>query len=265
MLDRDSLSLPRVILKRHHRAMEGDEGGGTSPRVFEDTDQRLWMVKAPNNPQDGQVLASEFVAAVVGQCLGAAIPPAAVCELSNEIVTGLKLGDGNDWMAGDGFGSELLLKSPELFAPASHSPIVNAPALAAVVAVDTLLGAHDGRQARACPEDDGWAVWAVDFGHDIGPGAWNKSTLENSADPVALGDPNDWLAHSTASDCAELAAEVGSITDDDFAGIVASIPTAWGPSDDDRAALVAHLVRRREAVVTLFRQRVVDKGGQEIR
>jgi hypothetical protein len=115
MLDSDSYSLPNATIKRHHRAMEGTEAGGAQARVFEDTEGRLWMVKAPNNPQDGQVLASEFVAAVVGRRLGAAIPQAAVCALSDAIVSGLTFGDGTPWDPGDGFGSLLLAASPPQF------------------------------------------------------------------------------------------------------------------------------------------------------
>lgn len=258
----NSYSLPRVILKRHHRAMEGGEGGGSSPRVFEDTDGRLWMVKAPNNPQDGQVLASEFVAAVVGGRLGAAIPSAAICELSDALVAGLKLGNGNDWQSGEGFGSELLVNRPPMFLPGTHDPIVNAADLAAVVAIDTLLGAHDGRQARACKQGDGWAVWAVDFGHDIGPGTWNRVTLEGSASPTALLDPNGWFSHSTVEEWRELAARLGAIRDEAFTAVVAAIPSAWGPSAEDRAALVAYLIRRRVAVVTLIEQRILDEEAK---
>jgi hypothetical protein len=254
--------LPTVVIRRHHRAMEGTEGGGAEARVFEDTTGRFWMVKAPNNPQDGQVLASEFVAAVVGGRLSAAMPPAAICELSDAVVVGLKFGNGVEWQAGHGFGSELLVSSPPMFAKGTHDPIVNAADLAAVVAVDTLLGAHDGRQARACPDQGGWAIWAVDFGHDIGPGSWNRSTLEGRADPVALEDPNDWFGHSTPQEWTELAERISAITDDDLAGIVAAIPSAWGPPDDDRSALVACLVRRREAVVTLIRQRIKDEEAK---
>lgn len=255
-------TLPRVVIKRHIRAMEGDERGGAEARVFQDTDGRFWMVKAPNNPQDGQVLASEFVAAVVGEILGAAIPRAAICDLSDDIVNGIKFQSDANWNSGEAFGSELLpMGSPE-FAPGTHDQIVNGADLAAVVALDTMLGADNGRQARACPDPGGWAVWAVDFGHDIGPGRWNRSTLEARADPASLEDPNGWLAHSTSADWTGLADRVGSITDEDLARIVAAIPAAWGPPADDRQALVGCLVRRREAVVTLMRQRIVDEEAK---
>jgi len=240
--------------------MEGDETGGSCPRVFGDTEQRLWMVKAPNNPQNGQVLASEFVGAVIGSRLGAAIPPAAICELSDELVVGLTFPDGRAWASGEGFGSHLLPSAPPLFAVGTHEPVLNGAGLAAVVAVDTLLGSHNGRQARACPAPGGWSVWGVDFGHDIGPGAWNRSTLLGSPDPTRLEDPNGWLAHSSTEDWAEVADTLSGITDDDFTRIVGSIPLVWGPAAEDRSGLVAYLVRRREPVVTLIRQRI---GAEE--
>jgi hypothetical protein len=236
--------------------MTPDESGGSQPQVFEDTDGRLWMVKAPNNPQDGQVLASEFVAAVLGRKLVAAIPPAAVCELSVDLVADVKFADGQPWAAGIGFGSELLPSSPPIYAPGTHEPITNCAAAAAVVAIDTLLGSHDGRQARACKDGVGWAVWAVDFGNSIGPGAWSRASLETLPSPSALEDGHHWLSLATKEIMGELAETLSTITDEDFARIVGAIPAEWGPSDDDRAALVAHLVRRREAVVTLIRQRV---------
>jgi len=254
--DSDPISLPRVVLKRHHRAMSGDEGGGSQPQVFEDTDGRFWMVKAPNNPQNGQVLASEFVAASLGRTLSAAIPPAAICELSAELVADVKFADGQPWAAGSGFGSELLQSSPPSYAAGTHEPITNCASAAAVVVIDTLLGSHDGRQARACKDGEGWAVWAVDFGHDIGPGAWSRASLEALASPPALEDGHHWLSLATKEIMGELAETVSNITNEDFAQIVGAIPAEWGPSDDDRVALVAHLVRRREAVVTLIRQRV---------
>jgi hypothetical protein len=236
--------------------MSGDEGGSSQPQVFEDTGGRFWMVKAPNNPQNGQVLASEFVAAVLGGTLAAAIPPAAICELSAALVADVKFADGQQWAAGTGFGSELLPSSPPNYAPGTHEPITNCAAAAAVVAIDTLLGSHDGRQARACKDGAGWAVWAVDFGHNIGPGAWSRATLDALPSPLALEDVHHWLSLATEEIMDELAETVNKITDEDFAEIVGAIPEEWGPSNDDRAALVAHLVRRREAVVTLIRQRV---------
>jgi hypothetical protein len=124
------------------------------------------------------------------------------------------------------------------------------------VAIDTLLGAHDGRQARACSVGSGWAVWAVDFGHDIGPAAWDRSTLVGSPDPTVLADPHGWFSLSTAEERGVLADALTAITDDDFDQIVAAVPAGWGPAADDRAALVEYLVRRREPVVTLIRQPV---------
>ena len=247
-------------MKRHHRALEGSETGGSEPQVFGDEGGRLWMVKAPNNPQNGQVLASEAVAAVLLKRLGGATPSTAVCELSPDVVAGLAFKNGVAWNSGDGFGSELMPTNSPIYAKGTHDPVANCANLCAVVVVDTLLGAHDGRQARTTEQTlAGWTVLAVDFGHDIGPGSWNRSTLTASAAPTELTDPNDWLSGASGEELTHLADSLDSISDADFGAIVSAIPLAWGPSTDDRSALVDYLVRRREPVVTLIRQRVKDK------
>ena len=240
--------------------MTGDEGGGSAPQVFGDPDGNLWMVKARNNPQGGCVPASEFVAGMLGSVLGAAIPRTAICDLPAELAASVKHPDGREWESGPCFGSLLLRESSPQFIPGTHEPILNARALAAVVLIDTLLGAHDGRQARACRGDGGWTVWAVDFGHDIGPGNWNRSTLDAAPDPTALEDPRDWLRYSDPTEWSELATALGAMTDAEFAQTVRAMPADWTPTQDDRDALVAYLVRRREAVVTLIRHRIEEEA-----
>jgi hypothetical protein len=61
----------------------------------------------------------------------------------------------------------------------------------------------------------------------------------------------------------ELAETVRGITDEDFSRTVAAIPTAWGPPDEDRTALVAFLVRRRRAVVTVIEQHIADEEAKQ--
>jgi hypothetical protein len=133
--------------------------------------------------------------------------------------------------------------------------LANRPALVGVVAIDTWTTAHDGRQARALlTTTNEYQVFAVDFGHNFGPGTWDAATLVAHPAPTSLVDPNGWLAAVPSGTGPAVATRVRAVTDDDLRQLIGAIPAAWGLHSEDGEALFAFLSGRREAVAHLLDQ-----------
>jgi hypothetical protein len=191
--------MPRVrTAKRHVRSMDAaqGEGGGSQPQVLQDSEGESWMVKAANNPQGLRVLVNEYVAAALGARLAAAVQEGAVVSVPAELAQSVTHSDGTHWTTDGAFGSRLL-DSAAPYTSDMLPSAANAVALARTVGLDTWLGQHDGRQARAIRCGDGYEIRAVDFGHGLGPPNWTAADLVLAAalfGAVAAGFSDDVLA-----------------------------------------------------------------------
>lgn len=245
----------RVTIKRFVRDMDvGAEEGGSDPKLLGDTDGRLWLVKAINNPQGTRMLASEYLAAALGARLGATIQPGGVCNVPDELAQTLKFSSsGNAWAGGEGFGSAFM-DGTKPYLDSMSADIKNRDALLGPIAIDTLLTLHDTRQARVRDADSGgYRVLPVDFGYCLGPGNWDAAALAGRPAVAGLFDPRGWSAGASAAAASSAADTLAAVTDEEIKAIIDSIPPAWGLSDADRDALVTFVVNRRVGVVAALR------------
>lgn len=248
-----SIRARRVVLKRHLRALQGHEVGSSQPQVLGDVDGDGWMVKPTNNPQGLRVLVNEVVATALAARLGGAVRPFAICDLPDELATGVLHPDGRPWSSGPAFGSALLDSAVPLIPDMLHQA-VNRDGLLAVVATDTWLLNLDSRQALSVPMPiGGYMVFCVDFGHTIGAPTWSAADLNSRPDPVELCDRNEWKALRARGMAARLANVVESVTDDEITELVEQVPSEWNVSGEERAALRAYICRRRPIVASLMR------------
>jgi hypothetical protein len=178
----------RVVLKRHVRPMQGHEAGGSQPQVFGAEDGSQWMVKARNNPQGAHTLANELVGNSLAALLGGAVRAAAICDVLPELAVSVRFTDGRQWDSGAAFGSELLDNAMTYVAEMLRQA-VNPEALLGIVATDTWVGCHNGRQALAVTHPGGgYEIIAVDFGHSVGSPVWTADGLGARPAPMTLTD-----------------------------------------------------------------------------
>jgi hypothetical protein len=208
------------------------------------------MTKAQNNPQGLRVLVNEFVSAALGRRFGAAVQPASVLEVPQDVAQGITHGSGATWSAGPSFASELMDKAA-VYAPAMLADARDRIGLAKVPVLDTWIGINDGRQARGLRVDNKYDIRAVDFGHSLGNPNWTAADLQGRLTPTAVNDPNGWLAAATADEREQIAADIESVTDEEIDTIVAAVPNEWGLTADERQTLAAYLKDRRTVLMAI--------------
>jgi len=243
----------RRTAKRHVRKMDPSTGesGGSQPQVLQDEEAGTpWMTKAQNNPQGLRVLVNEYVAASLGQRLGAAVQPAAVLAVPAAVAADVHHEGGAAWQDGPSFASQLM-DSAAPYAADMLAAASDRVSLAKVAVLDALLGQNDGRQARGTRDGSHFDVRAVDFGHALGNPQWSAVDLAARPVPTAIPDPNGWLGSVTPDELEEIAAAVASVSDAEIDELVESIPREWGVTQEEQNALAAYLKDRRSVMAVL--------------
>ena len=151
----------------------GREGGGSEPHQFRGDDERPYMVKASNHPQDGRVLTNEVVGGLALDWLGVAHPPCAIVDLPAALLAalpGARYSNGHPLAPGLAFGSEFWPSEPQGTLPVET--LVNTADISGICVFDTWIQNHDGRQFRdpvSATHHGAYEFIPLDQGHSFGP------------------------------------------------------------------------------------------------
>jgi hypothetical protein len=232
------------------------ESGGSEPHLFATTSGNF-LVKASNNPQGLRVCVNELVGGLCMDWLGINHPTPGIVHISAAVIAasngGAQFNGGTALADGESFGSEFWQSDPG--GSVSADLIINRDVVAGVLAFDTWIGAHDGRQyrVRASSEEAGrYDFIPVDQGHSFGSPAWDPASLAARHGNVTLGP-----APVVPVGREDLASFVDRLRQFDAATaqhIVDQIPAAWCP-DADKAALAQYLVARAPAAAQILESR----------
>jgi hypothetical protein len=220
----------------------------SKPVLLRCSDTRLYVVKGLQvaNPSMSRALVNEQVAGRLAAAFGAPIPEVGLVYLPPELIAveqGLShmqpgLCHGCIYL-GDNMGRRNIEFSglPE-----------NRPRFARLAILYGWAGSADDQFLYGTNSPE--IVYSVDHGHFFGPGApdWTIATLQ----AAGLAAPNNQIVTQCSLSADELraaASHLTSITDSDIAAIVATAPDEWGITADERLALAAYLVRRRDDLI----------------
>lgn len=236
---------PRILnAKQWVRAMlAGSEGGGSEPHQFRCDDDRLYMVKAPNNPQGVRVLGNELLGGLALDWLGIEHPATTLVEIRQDLIAaspGARYSNGQALAGGLAFGSEFWPSEPAGIAPVNS--LVNRRDIAGVLVFDTWVRNHDGRQYRVrhAPQHAGsFEFVVVDQGHCFGP-AWTADSLRQEIQNVTVAPELCPLKHEEVSPFVERLRSFGR---DSAEHLVHQVPAQWA-TNEERAVLAEYLLMR---------------------
>lgn len=173
-----SMEVARLSAVQSCRAM----GGGSQSQSMKAEDGNWYVVKFPNNPQGLKILANEMLGASLARLLEVPVPPVAVIEVSEEMISlsegmVIQLGRGTiPYQAGLCFGSLLRLEGnfwlPNMIKP---DTVANPADFLGMLVFDKWTGNTDRPDVALVPTDGCSRPTAlkVDQGFCFGGAEWN--------------------------------------------------------------------------------------------
>lgn len=230
--------------------------GGSQARRWQCFDGSTYAVKHANNPQvtggATHLLATEFVAARVGEAMGAPVFPTAIVEIAPELVEGLTYDGSADELApGRAFGSRIRpegdVVDADVAPPQWRTTKANRSRAAAICVFHALLTLGDSPQfvvRTVAP----YQFWSIDHGFFIsGAGSW----------PGDLGDQTDVADIATGifpefsltnDDLRAAAQSLFALSDEALAALIAPLPAEWCSSANLRARCLKFVANRRDKI-----------------
>src|SRR5579859_4514567 len=241
--------------------------GGAQAQLMRASDQDYHVVKFRDNPQHTRVLANEFLASRLGQCLGLPIPDVQTIELSDWLIEHtpeLRIEtDGHLRPVSSGlhlasrFATNLETGCVFDYLPESmFLRVINRSDFPRILVLDKWTGNCDGRQAvfsQRAPRR-GYEATFIDQGYCFNSGEWNfpdKPLCGVYYRNFVYASVDSWDSFEPALTSAE-EMDMSDIWDS-----AAGIPAEWcGPDTRALPRLVEELYHRRSRIrdlITAFR------------
>lgn len=235
--------------------------GVTSPRIFRANDGLLYIVKLQRNRLGTKVLVNELLAAQMGERLNLCFPQGGIMELEAQIIHRYPRLARDGILPGKQFACRYL---PHSFYVDRRklSKAINKQQLAGVMLFDHLLHNVDRTWNRKNllirREETGARVYAIDNSHLFMRGRWTVESLQKLAGRLQVNRRRSYgellKRYLKPADFQPYVQAIEQLSNDDIAGIVQQIPVEWLPSQEERAALIEHIMIRRDLVPQICRE-----------
>jgi hypothetical protein len=223
--------------------------GGSGTFLAVTSDRQRWWVKPQNNLQGPRVIVAENVVGRVGALIGAPVCEVAVVIIPEELV-GWEFRPGAKLEAGLAHASLAVSDAQELRQLEYRDRDDNHRRHAGVFALyDWCWGADD--QWLHCESDDR-KLYSHDHGMYLPDGpAWSEASLLAQVDEA---HPLGYTARGLDADALiGFADRIETISREEIAKIMSSVPASWPASDGELEALGFFLERRAPAVAARLR------------
>jgi hypothetical protein len=199
-------------------------------------DGREYVVKGS---QAGRMLVNDHLVAKLGALLGAPVPEVELVAITPDLIAAQT--EMSHMTAGLAHGSRFI---PNCHDGGQHASPENRGRFARLAVLFGLVGASDHQYLHQ--NDPPHLVYSVDHGHFLPCGPeWTAQSLEQ-AGPASPDDSVVQTHQVTPDELAGAAVALEQVTDDAIVDIVGGLPSTWGVDEDDRLAMVAFFIRRRE-------------------
>lgn len=224
--------------------------GGSQSFPVLDTEDERWYVKAPNNPQGGRVIVTEFIVSAAGRLIGAP-----VCEVQPMLIpdefAGMRFPNGLELVPGVGSASRTIPNVVEEGTLGHGTEDDNHRRHAGVVALYDWCWGGDGQWLYCASAEN--RVYSHDHGWYLPPeGAdWTEAALLADVDT-----PHPFPALPSDLDLEELerlAGALEAVGREDLRRILAEVPLEWGIPSSELEATGYFLERRAPAVAERMR------------
>ena len=231
------------------------EWGVTAPQLFRATDGHLYVVKLCGNKAGIKALANESLAMNLGAKLGLCFPASGMIWLDDRLLQQNRRLRKAAVQKGPHFASRYLSQASYVDRSELNRAI-NKEELAGVMLFDHMLHnvdrTHNRKNMLIRHEAAGYRIYAIDHSHLFRRARWTAETLTELEDNVTVNTRRLYgllLKHYLQpSDFDRYSLVIKSLSDDDLAQVVDSIPQLWLPDNAERQALVRHLCIRRNLV-----------------
>jgi hypothetical protein len=232
----------------------GEMGVGvTSPQLFTTADGTPYVVKLQYNRMGPKILANELLAVEIGTKLGLCFPQGGVIYLSRDVIQKHSQLRRSGIAPGKQFACRYLPHSYYVNR-ANLAKAINKQQLAGVMLFDHLLHNVDRTWNRKNllirREKEGMKVYAIDNSHLFIRGRWSEATLNKLADSLRVNHRRSYgvlLKHYLKpADFAPYVDAVLGLEESEIEEIVNSIPEEWLPRQEERKALICHIIQRRD-------------------
>lgn len=210
------------------------------------SDNGRWYAKAPNNPQGGRILVTEYLLSRAGRVIGAP-----VCEVEPMAITtdlaGFQVLNGPLLEVGIASASREIADAVEIRATLQHrEQDDNARRHGGVIALFDWCWGEDPQWLVV--ETDEHRLYSHDHGLYLPPGGanWNEATLIPTVDvPHPLAGPPDGL---DTDELERLALALRALELEDLRAIASTVPARWAVTDEDLEAVCDYLLGRAPQV-----------------
>lgn len=227
--------------------------GVTTPRFFRATDGNLYVVKLQNNRLGPMVLASEFLAAKMGEYMGLCFPASDVIAIGEELLERRPELAAAGIIPGRHFASQYL-DNVEYLGKDNLDKAVNMADMAGVMLFDHMFHNADRSSNKKNlllrQEGEAFKIYAIDNSHLFRSGRWTINSLEKLRMSKKVYYPRAFglmlKDRLFAHDFRPFLEKVREISDEAIDGIVGGIPTEWLPDGEQRQALPGFIRTRRD-------------------
>ena len=225
--------------------------GVTSPQLFRANDDKIYVVKLQNNCIGTKVLVNEYVACWFGLHMDLCFPPGDFIEIDEQVLRRKRRLKRAGISRGPHFASQYIHNN-RYVTKHDLKKAVNKRAMAGVMLFDHMFHNVDRTKNRknllVRREEAVDVLYAIDNSHLFVRGRWNAQSLGKLAEQIIV---NRWRSYGwllkhffVPSDFAPYVARVTTISQEELAQLVCSIPQVWLPSDEERAALLGYMISR---------------------
>lgn len=227
--------------------------GATSPQLFLDSNNEVYVVKLQANRLGPKVLVNELLAARLGERLGLPFPAGDVMTVGANVIKASRRLQMARIKPGLHFACKYIGGS-EYVGRRNLAKAVNKPEMAGIILFDHMFHNIDRTLNRknllVRKEEGGYRLYAIDHSHLFHRGRWTVETLAKLGEEVRLNRMRSFglllKYFLSEQDFAVYIARFKAISDGELRDIIDSIPAEWLPDAKEREALLAFLIRRRD-------------------
>lgn len=220
--------------------------GGSGSQILSSSDGTKYVVKFTTNPQGTRILANEFVANELARACDLPCPRGYFAFLSQPLIPSLCA------IAGPHYATELM---PNLYTnppTALMRQATNKECFPGIIVFDILTNNHDrnnGGNFLIQTDSNGHITFVmIDHGHCFGPN-WTTESLRASRGTWCRNCfPEMVESVEDLKQFVPFESKLASITDGEIKHLVATIPTEWNVTSQEKEELSAFLIYRKDHV-----------------
>ncbi|MEN6411559.1 MAG: HipA family kinase [Veillonellales bacterium] len=229
--------------------------GVTTPQFFRGNDGNVYVVKMQHNRLGTKVLASELLAAKIGELLGLCFPPGGIIQITEDLLQKNSCLPEAGAKPGIHFASKYL-NNCRYVEKHNLNQVINISDMAGIILFDHMFHNKDRTYNRKNlllrQEPAGYKLYAIDNSHLFRSGNWTIESLARlrSSCNVYYGYFFSLLLkkYLTPLDFRPYREKVSRLRDEQIEGLVGEIPEEWLSNEAERQALTNYIKIRRDMV-----------------